>query len=250
LALALLPCAYAQEKQDVREFVRPDVFPSSFAELAASYDASVVPQLIDLLESPDEKTNHTRIVILLGVVGDERAADALISFIEKPVENIFLTDEEHEARNWAIQSLGYLANRNVERALNYLIEGLTPSAWRLRNVQGIASWTSSYEEYDQRLSTYALFGLARSGHPAAGQALRSLQQAPTPGQARFRNGLDDTLNLWLGFHEQVAARGLAGAFEHDKAEAEIARQRLAEETRRAREEREEAQSLREAQNPR
>jgi HEAT repeat protein len=226
------------------------VFPNSFSELAASYDTSVVPQLVEMLNSPDEKPNHTRIVILLGIVGDERAADALISFIEKPVENVFLTNEEHEARNWAIQSLGYLANRNVEPALSYLIEGLTPSAWRLRKVEGIASWTSSYDEYDLRLSTYALFGLARSGHPAAGQALRSLQQSPTPAQARFRNGLDETLTQWLEFHEQVAARGLAGAYEHQKAQAEITRQRLAEEIRRAREERGEAQSLREAQNPR
>ena len=136
LALALLRCADAQETRDVREFVRPEVFPNSFSELAASYDTSVVPQLVEMLNSPDENANHTRIVILLGIVGDERAADALISFIEKPVENVWLTQEEHEARNWAIQSLGYLANRNVEPALNYLIEGLTPSAWRLRKVEG------------------------------------------------------------------------------------------------------------------
>lgn len=235
LALALLPCAHAQETRDVREFVRPEVFPDSFSERAAAYDVSVVPQLVEMLDSPAEKANHVRIVLLLGTVGDERAADALIAFIEKPVENVFLTYEEHEARNWAIQSLGYLAHRNVERALNYLIEGLTPSAWRLRRVQGIASWTSSYDEYDLLLSTYALFGSARSGHPAAKEALRSLQQAPVAGQARFRNGLDDTLTQWLEVHEEVAARGLVAAFEHFESERQASRERADDEARRARE---------------
>jgi hypothetical protein len=235
LALALLPCAHAQETRDVRAFVRPEVFPNSFAERAASYDASVVPQLVELLNFPAEKANHTRIVLLLGTVGDERAADALIAFIEKPVENVWLTGEEHEARSWAIQSLGYLANRNIERALNYLIEGLAPGAWRLRRVQGLPSWMSSYDEYDLRLSTYALMGLARSGHPKAGEALRALQQSPTPAQARFRNGLDDTLTDWLGVHEEVAARGLVAAFEHFESERQASRERAAEEARRARE---------------
>jgi HEAT repeat protein len=252
LALSSLPYGRSQETPvDVREFVREEVFPRSYAELAGSYDVSVVPQLIEMLNSPTEKANHARIAALLGIVGDERAADALIAFIERPVENVRLTSDEQDAQRWAIMSLGYLVNRNAsERALTYLIEGLTPSVWRQRKVAGIASWASSYEEYDLRLSNYALQGLAMSGNPAAGQALRSLQQSPTSAQARFRNGLDSTLNGWLGFHEQVAARGLAGAYEHDKAQGEIARQQFNEEARRAREQRAEAQRLREAQDPR
>jgi hypothetical protein len=127
-------------------------------------------------------------------------------------------------------SLGFLVNRTgSEQALSYLIDGLTPTIWRQRKVTGIASWSSSNEEYDLELSKYALFGLSLSGHPRAGEALRSLQLSPTPEQARFRSDLDETLPQWLEVHALVAERGIAGMYEHYAAQEQLEREQEPEE---------------------
>src|SRR4029078_507976 len=94
-------------------------------------------------------------------------------------------------------------------ALTYLVEGLTPDVWNARKVQGVAGWTKAYEGYDALLSEYAIHGLAYSGHPRAGEALKSLQRSPTPAQARLRKGLDKTLEDWLAIYDRVAAGGCA-----------------------------------------
>lgn len=79
----------------------------------------------------------------------------------------------------------------------------------------IVDW-SSYEDYDRQLSTYAIFGLALSGHPRAGDALKSLPRSPAPEQAWFRQGLDDVLTTWLEVYELVADKGIAGMYEYER----------------------------------
>ena len=197
---------------DVRAFVRGPLFPYSYAELASSYDTSVTPELIAMLDSDAEEDHWFRIAGMLGVVGDDRAADALIAFVEKPRPER-VSDAVENARKEAIRALGFLVNRTGnERALTYLIDGLTPRVWRERNVRGTPHWMPSHAEYDVLLSTYALFGLALSGHPRAGEALRALQQSATPDQMGFREGLDDTLTQWLDVYDLVAERGVAGMY--------------------------------------
>ena len=135
---------------------------------------------------------------MLVVIGDERAVDALIAFVETPVAVPALWSVYENARGRAIVGLGDLIRRTgSERALTYLIEGLTPQTWTKRDVRGVAQWTKSFEEYDSLLAEYAIYGLAHYGHPRAGEALRALQRSPTPEQARFRKGLDNTLEQWL-----------------------------------------------------
>lgn len=209
-----VPAQQAQ-KPDVRDFVRGNAFPRSYSELSASYDASATPELVAMLNSKTDENHWARVAGMLGAIGDDRAVDALIAFVERPVNTLHLSQAQHDGRREAIRALGFLVNRTGnERALNYLIDGLTPSVWRQRNVQGIAPWMNSYAEYDLRLSKYALFGLALSGAPRAGAALRALQQSPTPEQAQLRSGLDDTLAQWLEVYDLVAERGVAGMYKY------------------------------------
>jgi len=240
-AAALEVAVLAQEAiPDVREYVRGlPIYadsvdgPGSYSEMKALYDSSVVPDLIEMLNSDAEEMYWARIAGMLGVVGDEQAVEALIAFVEKPVVEARLSQAHHDARRSAITALGYLtSSTGSERALSYLIGGLTPNVWRQRNVQGVAPWATSYQENDRLLSEYALYGLAFSGNPRAGQALRSLQQSPTAEQARFRNGLDSTLKQWLEVYDLVAERGVAGMHEHYKAQRELEDQRRLEEIER------------------
>ncbi|HET8695870.1 MAG TPA: hypothetical protein VFO94_00200, partial [Gammaproteobacteria bacterium] len=168
-------------------------------EAVKLFDASAVPALDAMLQS--ESPYCTGVVGMLVAIGDERAVDVLIAFVEKPYANPALASVYESARASAITGLGQLARRiGSERALSYLIEGLTPDVWGQRNVHGVAGWTQVYEGYDALLSEYAIHGLAYSGDPRAGEALRALQRSPTPAQARLRKGLDKTLEQWLAIY--------------------------------------------------
>jgi hypothetical protein len=142
---------------------------------------------------------------------------------------------EHEARHVAITALGYVLNRTgSERALTYLVDGLTPTVWRKRNLQGLAPFTRTYSEYDRLLSEYSFMALALSGDPRAGMALRALKDAPTPGQALVGKDLDDMLATWLEVHQLVAERGLQGMFDYYETRRRAEQERYAEEARRKR----------------
>jgi HEAT repeat protein len=170
-----------------------------------------VPELLEMLNSEDDEEYWPRVVAVLGVVGDEEVVDVLIEVIDKPIVGpIYISQTQHDTRREAIRSMGFLAARpGGERALDYLIKSLDDTIWRRRNIQGVVSYLDTYDQYDRQLSIYAIFGLAFSGHPRAGNALRSLQQSPTPEQALLRRELDDVLDTWLEVHDLVAERGVA-----------------------------------------
>ncbi len=224
-----------QEMQsDVGAFVRGTLFPNSYKELATSFDASITPELVSMLNSKAEEEHWLRIAGMLGVVGDERAVGSLIAFVEKSAP-ARLSQWHHDGRTEAIRALGFLVHRtHSERALRYLTDGLTPSVWRQRNVMGLAPNVDSYAEYDIRLSTYAVFGLALSGHPAAGEALRTVLRSPTSEQRLFRERQVVTIRQWLEIHDVVAERGVAGMYEHYENRRRIEAERQLQEGQRLR----------------
>ncbi len=233
-----------QETQpDVRAYIQGQAAHGySYRELSTLYDSTAVPSLIKALNSDAEEENWARAARLLGIVGDERAVGALIDFIEKGGSQT-ISRAHNNARHTALRSLGNLINRTGnERALEYLVEGLTPSVWRERNVMGVVQYADSYAEYDLLLSKYAVFGLAESGHPQAGEALRTLLRSPTPEQLKFRDAEGATVTQWLEVHGVVAERGVAGMWEYYETKRRLEFERQLEE--------EEAQRMREAEEAR
>jgi hypothetical protein len=204
---------FSQEiaRQSVRETIR-ESFDGTFVGAAKDYQVSDVPELIAMLNSEDEEEYWSRAVGVLGVVGDNAVAYALIDFIEEPIVGpVYISQARHDARAEAIKALGYLvAGTGSEQALDYLTESLDDTIWRRRNILGVIDYLDTYDRYDRQLSIYAIMGLAYSGHPRAGEALRSLQLFPRPEQARLRNGLDGVLDTWLEVHHRVADKGLEG----------------------------------------
>ena len=213
---SLAAAANAQRvQQDARDFVRGSEFSHhSYRDWSSSYDSSVVPDLAGMLNSKAESASWGHAALLLGAAGDEQAVDALIAFLEAPLENPVISNSHVVAYECALTALGYLVNRTgSERALTYLVDGLTPSVWVKRGVLGVPEWETSYPEFGKRLSKYALFGLAVSGDPRAREALIALRDSPTPAQAEFRSKLDDILATWLEVHQQVAEKGIAGMYD-------------------------------------
>jgi hypothetical protein len=183
--------AFAQEtKQDIRDYIR-SLPNASYAEMSSAYDATVVPELVEMLGSPADAEYWNRVATMLGAVGDERAVEALIKVVEEPFSGTgdFL-QAEHDRRRAAMMSLGFLIQRTgSERALDYLIDSLDPPVWRRRDVSGLGPGWTSYEEYDRQLSTYALFGLALSGH-LRGRGFGDRAAVPNSGAGTRRHGGD------------------------------------------------------------
>src|SRR6476659_50133 len=154
MLLGAAPHGHA-ETHDLCDFEGGPSGAHSIAGYRTTYDTSAVPQLIGKLEAETEEVRRACWAAVLGVVGDERAVDALIAAIERP-----LNQQYHEGRLMAIRALGLLVNRTGSaRALAYLTDGLTLGAWRKRNVQGVTPFFPSYSEYDRLLSEYSLMAL-------------------------------------------------------------------------------------------
>ena len=255
LALGTNVTSQQVKQPDVREYIRyQPIHGYSYRELSTLFDSTAVPALIEVLNSDADEEYWSRAASLLGVVGDERTVGVLITLIEKG-GSPSISRAQNNARSSAMWSLGYLINRTgSERALDYLIEGLTPKVWRERNVIGVVPYRDSYEEYDLLLSTYAVFGLSMSGHPRAGEALRDLLRSPTPEQLQFRDAEEDVVTQWLEVHDLVAERGLAGMEEYYETQRWLRdyREAPAEGKRRMEEglDEEDAELLREAQESR
>jgi hypothetical protein len=198
---------------DIRDFVRQVFIHGVPYEEASRYDSSVVPTLLEMLNNPAEKAHWPNIVVVLGMIGDERAVDPLISFIEADYSGD-LSTELYRAKTAALMALGYIINKTGNRkALSYLMSSLHPETWGARDVVGIAPFQGDTAERNTDFSKHAILGLALSGHPEAAQALRSLQQpAPTEAQRAFQAEAGDLVSEALEEHAKIAREGLASYY--------------------------------------
>jgi hypothetical protein len=195
---------------DIRDFVhRFFVHGIPYAE-AVRYGAHVVPTLLEMLADPREAPAWPNIVLVLGMLGDERAVPPLIALIEQPLGGE-LDAVHYDAKSNALLALGYLVHQSRnQHALTYLRDGAEPAAWGQRGI----AWTSpehkTAAERDRDLSRMAIIGLGLSGDPSAAEALHALlTPAPTaPGRA-FREHMRAVIWEALRANQRIAAEGLA-----------------------------------------
>src|SRR5262245_33373322 len=108
LCAASLACAQLSPP-NLGEYVRDHWWGIPEKEVASLFDATAVPGLVAILDS--ETPYCTGAVAMLIVLGDERAVDALIAFVEKPYADPELANIYESARAGAITGLGQLAHR-------------------------------------------------------------------------------------------------------------------------------------------
>ena len=185
---------------------------------AAKYGPDAVPTLLAMLDDPQEKPYWSNIVVTLGAIGDERAVDPLIAFVEKGGDT--MTREEFQAKSSVLMSLGYLINKsNNEKALSYLKAHLSPEGWRESNMATARAqgFKASTDLRTKQLSTLAVLGLALSGHPSAKSSLNFLNQgvrdmAPTA----FTKQMTSVVTEALKAHETIARDGLESYYQKAK----------------------------------
>ena len=186
---------------DVQSFVRQVFIHGVPYEEARRFGREAVPVLLAMLQDPSEQAHWANIVVVLGMIGDPSAVEPMITFIQSA------GGEQDRARSSAVMSLGYIVNSSGDaRALNYLIEGATPSTWAQRSVRGLAPSQANDAARNNQLSKYAILGLAVSGRPEAADALRQLQSGPrVQGLAP---GADDLVDSAIIENQRIQSDGI------------------------------------------
>lgn len=203
---ACLSCVRGIRAQgtDVRAFVRQTFIHGVPYEQASRFTSADATVLLEMLGNAQERASWPNIVVTLGIIGDERAVDPLISFFSREVSGT-LSSSEYMAKTSALMSLGYLVNKsNNLKALTYLIDSLTPETWVTRKLSWVSPYHATEAERNPQLTAMAVMGLALSGRPLAREALLGLQArigAGAPGRALVEEA--------LRAHEVIAREGLA-----------------------------------------
>jgi hypothetical protein len=186
---------------------------------AAAYGEAAVPELVAVLRDPRREAHWSNAAVMLAMIGEPAGVDAVLAFIREPGAGE-VTAARAWARGNAVLALGYAANRGNREALQYLADGLDPSAWARRGLRGVAGPRQvepgeEPEGPDELLSERAAAGLALSGRPEARAALEGRLRVPglSPGQRHV-------LQAQLVEHGKVASLGLGRYDREQRARAE------------------------------
>lgn len=107
--------ARAQDS-DVTEFVRTVFIEGVPYERANQYGADAVPTLTPMLNDTNEEPHWARVAMVLGVIGDEAAVDALIDFLNAETAQA-LSPAQFKGKTSALASLGYAISKTGNPAL-------------------------------------------------------------------------------------------------------------------------------------
>jgi len=211
LLLAALAAPAVGQENDLRSFVdRVYIHGVPYEQASRFAPETAVPALLAMLADPAEEQHWPNIVVTLGMIGDERAVEPLLDFLQQDVEAP-LSHDHYIAKSSVVMALGYVINKSgSRRALSFLIESTDPEVWNHRQMR----WTSPYHrteaERDRQLTTMSLLGLGLSGDPTAADVLRSLQ-----GTTTLRAQMPDaeaTIRTALEAHESITKLGLDGYY--------------------------------------
>jgi len=147
------------------------------------------------------------------MIGNPKAIEPLIAFINKPISNKELR-AEHKGRVGAIVALGYLVNRSKSKAaLRFLKESSIPNNWKKRNIKG-----TSVSDINKRrsLSKYAIISLGLSGDPDAAKHLEVLYRqtkTPTSADATFLKEVKGLTSDSIKLNQRISSEGLLKYYE-------------------------------------
>ena len=179
------------------------------AEAQARFDVSDVPPLLALLESPAEEKYLRNIVLMLGLVGDERATAALIHLLDTAPVGL-ISHGRFKGLSLALPALGFLAGRGDTDAMRFLIvRADDPSAWSGNRL----SWTLATAPTDylpHYMAKMAIQGLSIASTPEADAVLQGLQARVQSGALpdHYRNDISDAIRR----SQRIKQSGVAAAF--------------------------------------
>ena len=157
---------------DIKAFVRVQYHHGVPYDRAVQFDQSVVPTLLAMLKDPNEKKWWGNIIYTLGVIGDERAVDPLINFLDRDIQG-----EVNSSLLSALLSvptaLGHIAGKGSDQALNYLIASAKPQTRRTKTMPWRFGQLSDEKLYPALMKA-SIIGLGISAQPRAMQVLEQM----------------------------------------------------------------------------
>jgi len=166
------------------DFVRQAFVEGMPYEEASKYGSGDVDGLLRMLDKDEDKPHWANVVVMLGMIGDEKAVEPLIGFFEK--EDAGTLDRAHYAAKAAVpMALGYVANKTgSDKAIGYLSAWLDPTTRKAPGGTWKGPLQSDVPARNGHLTRMATLGLALSGKQ---KALTSLEAA------KARVGVTDAL---------------------------------------------------------
>lgn len=199
---------------DIRTFVRQVYIEGVPYDLVRRFDPqTAVPILLEMLANPGDEEHWPNVVVTLGMLGDARAVDPLIRFLEQDFDGT-LSHAHYIAKSSVVMALGYLVNRSGnEQALQFLVESVDPDVWTRRGIRWLSPYHKTDLERNRQLTTMSILGLGLTGHPRAAGVLRSLQPgASSPQAVKLRREVPNADNVVaeaIKANAAIADRGLA-----------------------------------------
>ncbi len=210
LKLLVLCAVTIPVRADVYEVVRSKYYHGIPYELAHAQGPQAVPALIDLLGKLEERESWANVVIVLGMIGDDRATEPLIEFLERRFTG--RVDEfTYRALLEVPTSLGLLARDPNSHAFTYLRDGTSREVWQSKNL----SWSYSSLRAEDRnvlLVQRSITGLGFSGTETAREYLRGMQQSGNDSSAGNLNNVSEAIQT----SEQIQALGYERFFDAER----------------------------------
>ena len=220
-ALLLLWFGYgnATAEMPIEEFARQTFIHGVPYEEARQYRTKedAVSKLLGMLADFKQERYWSNVVVTLCMIGDDRAVDPLIAFVEKGGDGT-LSPAHYNAKTSALIAVGYLINKTGnKKALEYLKSHITPTAWKEDKLHWMSPYQPLAEQRDVELSTMAILGLALSGHPDGRVALTELKKKPRTGaQAMFQEQVRSVVDEAIQTNEEIAKGGMSAYYAKGK----------------------------------
>jgi len=200
--------ASADERPDARALVtRWGVHGIPYAE-AKALGVQAIPELVSMLKEPTMEEHWTKVVWVLGCIGDSSATGPLIEFLKRLQGEISV--EEFRAALAVLPSLGHLARGGDAVALETLTNFTRPGAWQEAGL-GFSYARYRGDALGEVLGRTAIQGLGIAGTPPAFAVLDSMNQS-----ADLRPDWRDNVEEAMQLNMRVAQMGADRAFAEEE----------------------------------
>ncbi len=200
------PAGQQDQPVPILEFIRRQFIHGVPYDEAARYTSADVPLLLTQLERPAEGVYLPTVVGTLGVIGDPRAVQPLIAFVERGTGRI--SDELYGAKKAALLALGHITNKSPSpQAVDYLTRGLDPAHWN-----SVLRWQLPYDApagtRNWQMVKASAWGLGVSGKPEGARPLQSALERFRAERAASPPDLPDLIQDAMNTNATVRRIGL------------------------------------------
>jgi hypothetical protein len=197
-SLIATPC-FSQDNPDldakVRDFALKRYNGIPYFE-AKKFDSQALPVLEELLNGPENEKYYSNIVETIGIIGDEKGLEILISFLEDRFEGEINVDQDI-ALYLVNVAIGHIAANGSRRAMDYLIACTNMTTLNNKKLKWYLANKHPTEWAPLNVITSSIAGLAITGSDEAEMVLKDMQKKlnGTKIYEKIKHHIEDNLRM-------------------------------------------------------